>query len=295
MADYVCGATAALGFPTCTAIGGHSAIDVNIVGGGGGTPAPQSTGVVVLNTPGVTVQNTPGVSVVNFPAPGPTSTALIPLVQVTNLPNPLPVTTPVPIATAATLIPMFVICDPTTGNRCAALSSTPNGSDSSGAGSQAVDVNAYAPLFNGSTWDRPRSAVGTGAPVGVHAVGYNASGADAPVIGKTDITGTITSATTTLLVSATSAKRIYPIAITLGFIGTTGATAQLEYGTQSTNPCDTGTTVVGGVYVLTTGTTLIDEGGQNLIGTISGTNVQECLLTTGTITDIYYRFGYEKF
>jgi hypothetical protein len=102
----------------------------------------------------------------------------------------------------------------------------------------------------------------------------------------------ITSATTTRVVQAVSGHGIFVCGFALTLNGTSGTatTAQFEYGTQVTNPCDTGTTVLTGplgqqaagastqgtaASVVTSG-----NGGATVFSAPAGS--QLCILSTGS-------------
>lgn len=168
---------------------------------------------------------------------------------------------------------------------------TANDANAQGNGLYTVTQNY---LYNGSTWDRMRTAQGTNAPTGVQAIGYN-SVPDSPVICKSSAIATITSATTTLLVAVVPSKRVFLCGYTISSLVTTGATAQFVYGTQVTNPCDTGTANVTAPLVLSNDGIASTGFANGLVGTITSASNQLCVTTTGTITDVYVTISYAQF
>ena len=90
----------------------------------------------------------------------------------------------------------------------------------------------------------------------------------------------ITSATTTQLVAAVSGKAIY---VTSWNVSAASGTFELEYGTQTTTPCDTGATVLAGPYTLSGGQIGVGTG-TGIVESIPASN-QLCAVTTAGTYD----------
>jgi hypothetical protein len=99
-------------------------------------------------------------------------------------------------------------------------------------------------------------------------------------------------ATTTLLVALSAGKQIFLCEWTLlvGVSSTTATAVQFEYGTQTTNPCDTGTTVLTGVmgsFTTTAGPAIMLVNGPYSGSTfVVPAGNQLCLVTTGPAAGI---------
>jgi hypothetical protein len=94
-------------------------------------------------------------------------------------------------------------------------------------------------------------------------------------IAKTNVAVSITSATTTLLVDASTGKKIYPC----NFQATVGAstTVSFEYGTKVSTDCDTGPTLMTGVFTPATAAELtVSDLGPTPV------SQQFCAVSTGT-------------
>jgi hypothetical protein len=96
----------------------------------------------------------------------------------------------------------------------------------------------------------------------------------------------ISSATAVQLVALVAGKSIYVCGFVADIAGsaTTAGTLQFEYGTQTTNPCDTGTTTLTGAMGgnLTAGVpTVIEYQGPNTVFTAASAK-QLCAVATGT-------------
>jgi hypothetical protein len=101
-----------------------------------------------------------------------------------------------------------------------------------------------------------------------------------PSIAKSSASISISTATTTLLVAAVAAKIIYVCSLNFTTGGTT-PTYQFKYGTQVTNPCDTGPANLSGAFAPTSGSTFLAMGSGVLMQTIA--SQQLCVTTGGTI------------
>lgn len=99
-------------------------------------------------------------------------------------------------------------------------------------------------------------------------------------------------ATSTLLVALTAGKQVWVCEWTLmiGVSATTATSVQFEYGTQTTNPCDTGTTVLTGAmgsFSTTAGPALLNVNGPYSGATMETTAGQQlCLVTAGPAAGI---------
>jgi hypothetical protein len=111
-----------------------------------------------------------------------------------------------------------------------------------------------------------------------------------PAIAKSSKPINVTGATAVQLVGVLAGKPIAVCGFSLTIQGsaTTNGTAQFEYGTQVTNPCDTGTTVLTGAFAGN-----ITASVPTWVGSVySGTNFatpasqQLCLVATGTTISI---------
>lgn len=93
-----------------------------------------------------------------------------------------------------------------------------------------------------------------------------------------NLTGT-GSAVTTKLISAAGSKIIVICGWHVTESGTTAGTFQLEYGTQTTNPCDTGTTVLTPAFSVSSTAPATDHIDFAVLST--PVNNQLCVITTG--------------
>jgi len=99
---------------------------------------------------------------------------------------------------------------------------------------------------------------------------------------KSSVAVAISTATTTLLVTGGTPYTSSQVYV-CGFNGTiagTSPTLKLEYGTTTTNPCDTGTTALSGTLAPTTGSTLAIGYGGTILTVPAGNNF--CVVTGGT-------------
>ena len=139
------------------------------------------------------------------------------------------------------------------------------------------------------TWDI-RQAAPSPAPSGIPASMYNNGGAAVPIYGTTLITNAcanITTATTTLCRALSGTTKIFVTSYVITSICTATCSVQFESGTQTTNPCDTGTTTLSWQFWFPSGSGQISSApGLGLALPPSSAGQQLCVVTTGTITDI---------
>lgn len=99
-------------------------------------------------------------------------------------------------------------------------------------------------------------------------------------VAKSSVVLNTSTATTTLLVALASSKVIFVCGYDAS-MGGTSPTAKFVYGTQVTNPCDTGQTALTGTYLISVGNELsAGQAGQTVFATAA--SQQLCLVTTGT-------------
>ena len=105
---------------------------------------------------------------------------------------------------------------------------------------------------------------------------------DDPAQTRQSVPVNVSSATTTkLLQQLTAYQQIYVCNIALTAVAT-NPTVKFEYGTQVTNPCDTGTVVFTGTIAPLTGTFIAIGYGGDLLFLPQLINNQFCLVTGGT-------------
>ena len=122
---------------------------------------------------------------------------------------------------------------------------------------------------------------GATAPGSGVAIGGIGSGNLNPII-QADSSAKIntSSATTTQLIAGSSGQKIYVTRWDVIAGGTGNIT--LEYGTQTTNPCDTGTTTLTGAYPLVAQAGISNGGGLGSIYTIPAGNAL-CAVTSAAV------------
>lgn len=98
---------------------------------------------------------------------------------------------------------------------------------------------------------------------------------------KSSVAIAVTSATTTALVAASAGKAIYVCGFSSTLSGTTTPTMQFKYGTKVSTECDTGATILSGVYTGLSATSQTITGGGT-VGSMFVTPVsQELCVTSG--------------
>ncbi|MDE2102926.1 MAG: hypothetical protein KGL39_37125 [Patescibacteria group bacterium] len=188
------------------------------------------------------------------------------------------------------------VCDATTSTNCVKVATALADNNTTG---NAQSTSAYGMLYNAATsfWTRRRNAASP-APTGVPASAYNAAGPAAPIYGTQAYScGTITTATTTLCVGAVASKVVYNTLVTITAVCTTACSVQFKQGTQTTNPCDTNTSALSGVFWFPNGAGSVSlSGGAGSLAVAPTTaGYQECVVTTGTLTDIGVHIMGEQF
>jgi hypothetical protein len=101
----------------------------------------------------------------------------------------------------------------------------------------------------------------------------------------------ITTATTTKIVSALAGHPTFVCSIS-GTVTGTSPTFKLEYGTQTSTPCDTGTTALSGTIAPTAGTPFNLGYGRDLV--IAPPGQQLCIVTGGTSPSLQGIISFEQ-
>lgn len=141
-------------------------------------------------------------------------------------------------------------------------------------------------LFNNSTYDRPRSGATANLP---NLIGSTLTAAvtvdpcQSSAVAKSSAVINISSATTTSLVAASGSTVIYVCGFSMSMVGAIES-LKFVYGTQVTNPCDTGQTALTGAFADGTASDIAWSygPGSTIFKTIA--SQQLCAVTTGTVS-----------